>query len=423
MTGRDGAAVVLFASLLAGPGQARAAVGPAPPSSAAAPEPEPEHSATCRETFPSGSERPKVVESFPDRGKTGYALVLDVVVTHGKGESILPGGLGAESGGDAAKALQAAGFYLPSSKGTSAPKLETKLEGNQGRSHLTISVVALPEKPGRTELTLPPLPIAMARASGEVRTLCTAPHTVVLEDPIANTPDAKPKGNPKPLRQLEEWTAAKYAAAGAAAALALGALAAWLLHLWRKRPKKVPPPPPPRPPWEVALEELFDVRVAQLVDQGRFAEHFDRVSDAVRRYLGARYDFDGLETTTHEALIALRRVNPGTAVLDDIATFLRNADLVKFAKLTPTESECHAALGGAEEIIRRTIPQTIPSAVPAGGVPTAGAPLYPRPSSPLPVPVPVPDPSASVSAPPSASSSATTTPVVTPAKPKDEPPQ
>ena len=316
-----------------------------------------------------------MTESFPERGKTGYALVLDVTVVHGNGESILPSGLGTETGGEAAKALEAAGFYLPSTKGASAPKLETKVEGNQGRSHLTIPVVALPKKPGRAELTLPPLPVAMARASGEVRTLCTAPHTVVLEDPIANTPGAKPRGNPGPLRQLEEWTAAKYATIGAAGAAVLAALAAYLIHLWRKRPRPVPPPPPPRPPWDVALEELFDVRVAQLVEQGRFAEHFDRVSDAVRRYLGARYGFDGLETTTREAMSALRRVTPFISVLPDIEAFLQNADLVKFAKLTPTEPECHSALGRAEDLVRRTMPTVVedrfanlaPHPVPPGG--------------------------------------------------------
>jgi hypothetical protein len=206
----------------------------------------------------------------------------------------------------------------------------------------------------------------MARASGEVRTFCTAPHTVTLEDPIANVPDAKPKGNPRPLRQLEEWTAAKHAAIGAAVALAGALLGAWLYRLWRRRPKTAPPPPPPRPPWEIALEELFDAKVARLVEQGRYAEHFDRVSDAVRRYLGARYGYDGLETTTHEALAALHRVTPRIAVLHDVEAFLENADLVKFAKLTPSETECHAALGKAEDLVRRTMPAPEPpTAVPA----------------------------------------------------------
>ena len=39
--------------------------------------------------------------------------------------------------------------------------------------------------------------------------------------------------------------------------------------------------------------------------EGRFAEHFDRVSDIVRKYLGLRFGFDGLESTTREALAVL----------------------------------------------------------------------------------------------------------------------
>src|SRR5690606_37750065 len=121
------------------------------------------------------------------------------------------------------------------------------------------SFVPLPKKPGRNELVLPPLPIAISRASGELMTLCTAPHPVTVEDPIANEPNPKPKQNPDPLRQREEWTAAKNAAIVASVALVLGALLAWLIGRWLKRPRPAPPPPPPRPPWEVAHEALFDL--------------------------------------------------------------------------------------------------------------------------------------------------------------------
>ena len=50
---------------------------------------------------------------------------------------------------------------------------------------------------------------------------------------------------------------------------------------------------PPRPPWEVALEELEALRHAHLLEEQRYAEHFDRTSDALRRYLGARFGFVG----------------------------------------------------------------------------------------------------------------------------------
>lgn len=360
---RSGLRAAAAGLVLALPIPARAVVGTAMPSASAEPENAPP---TCAETFGGGSEKPNVIETFPDKGTSGHALYLEVTLDHRKGEQVLPSGTTGRSEGDALHALEAAGFFLPDPKGGVAPTVSTEAKGERARTVLKIPVLALPKKPGRQELTLPPLPVAIARASGEVRTLCTKPHLVTIEDPTSNTPDAKPKGNPKPLRQLEEWTAAKHATIGALIALVVGVLVALLIRAWRRRPKPVAPPPPPRPPWEVALEELFDVKLAKLADQGRFAEHFDRVSDAVRRYLGARYGFDGLETTTREALLALRKVSPRIVVLADIDEFLHEADLVKFAKVSPEETACHAALARAEEIVRRTMPQIEPIPVTTG---------------------------------------------------------
>ena len=157
---------------------------------------------------------------------------------------------------------------------------------------------------------------------------------------------------------------------GSRIALPIGLLAAWLIGRYLRRPRPEPPPPPPRPPWEVALEELFDVRHAGLVAEGRLAEHFDRVSDIVRKYLGARFGFDGLESTTREVLYVLRRVSPPLEPLDSIETFLRQADLVKFAKTVPSAEDCELALTRAERIISTTLPEARAS---------AGAALRPEP--------------------------------------------
>jgi hypothetical protein len=145
---------------------------------------------------------------------------------------------------------------------------------------------------------------------------------------------------------------------GAAAALVFGALVAWLASWWMRRERPAPPPPPPRPPWEVALEELFDIEQSRLVEQGRFAIQFDRVSHAVRQYLGDRYGFDGLESTTHEIMGELGRLRGSIPVLESIGDFLTHADLVKFAKATPTEAECVRALEQGREIVHRTMPST-----------------------------------------------------------------
>ena len=156
-------------------------------------------------------------------------------------------------------------------------------------------------------MVLPPLPIAIARANNDVVTLCTKPHAIVVEDPTASTPNALPKANPAPRAQREEWVILERALAWGALGVAVGGALAWAIARWLKRPRPVPPPPPPRPAWEVALERLDEARHAGLLETARFAEFFDRVNDAVRQYLGSRYGFDGLESTTDETLAALRR--------------------------------------------------------------------------------------------------------------------
>jgi len=349
-------ALVLGALLFGASARAQTADAGAPPATSAPPSVvDSKNSESCVERIPSGKGRPHFTEKIPHRALSGHAVTLEVVLEHGKGETVLPTGFRLLSDSPEAKALEREGFALPDPEGAAGPKLERTEQGERATTKVRISVVPLPAKPGRNELVLPPLPIAVSRASGELLTVCTASHTVLIEDPIANTPNPTPRGNPAARRQLEIWTAAKHVAIAVLIALVVGALGALIISRWLRRPKKLPPPPPPRPPWDVALEALHDIRHAGLTREGRFAEVFDRVSDVLRRYLGDRYGYDGLESTTREALVSLRRTTPKIDDLPGIEGFMRDADLVKFARLTPSEGECLDLLARAESIVTRTM--------------------------------------------------------------------
>lgn len=315
--------------------------------------------AECVETGPEGTERPQMVDSFPDRATSGYASTLHLVVSHGRGETVLPRGLELQSEGDTARTLKAAGFAFPDQDGGGAARLSSiDVDAKSGRRQTTLDLplVVLPSEPGRHTLVLPSLPVSIARANNDVVTLCTRAHTLVVEDPIASTPDPQPRPNPSPRPQREEWVALERALAWGALGIVVGGLLAWLFYRWRRRPRPVPPPPPPRPPWEVALERLDEVRHAGLLETQRFPVFFDRVNDAVRQYLGARFGFDGLESTTDETLTALRRAPHFGLPLPEVAAFLQECDLVKFADMTPTLQECERALGQAERLVRSTMP-------------------------------------------------------------------
>jgi hypothetical protein len=299
---------------------------------------------------------------------------------------VLPAGLDLTAAVEAKKYLQQAGFMIPNQNGGAAAHLWTEPEDKDRAlsiTHLDLPLVMLPDKPGRSTMELPPLPVAVARANGEVATVCTHPHVIQVEDPIANTPQAAPKVNPPPRPQREEWTALKKALLWGSLGLVAGALLAYFGYRQLTKPKPPEPPPPPRPPWEVALEKLDAVRHAGLLDARRHAEYFDRVSDAVRGYLGARFGFDGLESTSDEILTALKkqaggfvRVDapdgdsgapaPGVP-LDEIRRFLGDCDLVKFANLKPSPDQCASALTSGEHIVRGTMPFTSGSGLRAFG--------------------------------------------------------
>ena len=179
----------------------------APASSASAPTPAPAASnahedapswASCVEHVPPGANKPVLKDRFPERATSGYASALEVTVEHGQGETVLPQGFQAQSSGEGA--LAEAGFVLPHPDGGAGPTLSTTPNGSGAVTKIGIPVLVLPKTPGRNRMVLPPVPIAVARASGELLTLCTQPHAVLVEDPTASTPDAKPKPNPPPRK-------------------------------------------------------------------------------------------------------------------------------------------------------------------------------------------------------------------------------
>ncbi|MDB4936228.1 MAG: hypothetical protein JWP87_3200 [Labilithrix sp.] len=337
----------------------------------------------CVESIPKGAQKPIISENFPLRGTSGWAATLSITVRHGRGERVLPAGLDLGSAVEAHKYLKKAGFAIPDQDGGAAAHLWTEPEDKEKSysvTHLELPLVVLPEKPGRNMMELPPLPVAVARANGEVATVCTHSHTIGVEDPTANTPQAEPKKNPAPRPQREEWTALKKALLWGGLGLVVGALLAYFGYRQLTKPKPPEPPPPPRPPWDVALEKLDEVRHAGLLDAHRDAEYFDRVSDAVRGYLGARFGFDGLESTSDEILAALRKQAGGFVRLDtasdlnapapgipidEVRHFLAECDLVKFANLKPSPDQCATALTLGEHIVRSTMPFSLPGARPS----------------------------------------------------------
>ena len=136
------------------------------------------------------------------------------------------------------------------------------------------------------------------------------------------------------------------------------AVAAALVFGWLKLRRHTPaiaPAAPPLPPHVWALQQLDVLAAAKLAERGEFHEFFFRLSAIVRQYIERRFAIMASEQTTEEFL----RESQHHAALNDahrvlLSTFLRHADMVKFAKLQPGANDSETALESARHFVDET---------------------------------------------------------------------
>lgn len=153
-----------------------------------------------------------------------------------------------------------------------------------------------------------------------------------------------------PVEAPADWAALRWLAV-AAGTLALAAAALGLLG--RRRRRHAPPPTPL--PHEQALSELAELERQDLIREGRFEEHYVRLSGIVRRYVERRFGIRAPEMTTEEFLATAQRDprlparhRPG------LQAFLTEADLVKFARHVPRPQDARRALEAARAFVSET---------------------------------------------------------------------
>ena len=203
-----------------------------------------------------------------------------------------------------------------------------------------------------------PIRVHVSSVAGDFEYLDSNARTVEVHSVLANEPNAelKPATDPVVVEQ-DDYTL--LVILGALLAVLLGALLAWLfMRWWRKRDRPEPEPPPPPPPWELALAELrsLDASRAAEIEDGRTEQWVDAVSDSVRNYLGLRFGFHGLESTTDEIAAELGQAEALTIEPNDAVAFLSQCDLVKFAKASLADEASRDLIAEAFALVDRTRP-------------------------------------------------------------------
>ncbi|MFK8001197.1 MAG: hypothetical protein AB8H86_16505 [Polyangiales bacterium] len=216
----------------------------------------------------------------------------------------------------------------------------------------TLELLAL--EPGEHELA--PFRIRVLTPEGVIGHVDSEALTIRVASVIGNEPNAEPRPPTQPVPLMEE-DPTLYWVGGALLLILLTALFTWIFaRWWRAREKAAAPPPPPRPPEEIALEKLNALRQRRdaMLREGQGVEFVDHVSDAVREYLGHRFSFEGLESTTDEVLARMRKRKLRGVGIDEIAGLLQDCDLVKFAKADFTLEQSELLLSGSFRIVRAT---------------------------------------------------------------------
>ena len=87
-----------------------------------------------------------------------------------------------------------------------------------------------------------------------------------------------------------------------------------------------------------ALKELNALEKAKIWQEGNVKEYHSQLSEIIRRYTENRFQFIALELTTDEILQELKSILSDDQ-LNNLSTLLQRADLAKFAKNKPIDTE------------------------------------------------------------------------------------
>jgi len=201
---------------------------------------------------------------------------------------------------------------------------------------------------------LVPSPPVSFRAPGEPLTAVTPIETRIsidsLVDRATGVKDLRDVKPPRPVPR--DWRPFVVVGAGLATLLALAALVHWL-----RRRRRVVPAPPPVPAEVRARRALAELAARGLVQRGAFKEYYATLSTIVRVYLEERFGLRAPEMTTEEFLLATARNAELTrAQRSSLGAFLRESDLVKFARHVPALADAERAFAAAGRFVEETAP-------------------------------------------------------------------
>lgn len=112
-----------------------------------------------------------------------------------------------------------------------------------------------------------------------------------------------------------------------------------------------------RPCHEIALSKIDALVNSGLWERQEYKLFYISLFDILREYLFRRFNMDVSAETSTELLRNAKKENKMQPVLQDLKDFLTSGDLVKFAKVVPSEVERNRDITYLQTLIKKTTPQ------------------------------------------------------------------
>lgn len=111
----------------------------------------------------------------------------------------------------------------------------------------------------------------------------------------------------------------------------------------------------PKLPWQIAQEKIKALLGSDLLAMKQYERFYAELSDILREYIENQFGIRAVEMTTDEFLLSLKN---NSSLADNhkriLKQFLEYADMVKFAKFAPNQSDVEEGYEAARKFITQT---------------------------------------------------------------------
>lgn len=260
------------------------------------------------------------VSSHPekDQVKLGEQFDLTLEVLHDDGYTVAPPSVG-ETLGD---------FHVVKSS-----KQEDMTQDGRHRivHHYTLAGFKL------DRATISSIEVGYRGPGGKPGLLTTDPQGITM---ISTVPEAETQVEDiRNMAVIEPRMALWFKVFLALVAAAAVGLVLWFVLRRRRQAAEDKPKEKPLPPSVVALAKLKQLVESDLLFEGKHKEFYFRLSEILREFMTGRLGVAAVDMTTTEIEYAIRDNPISSEFCTTLLEILRFSDMVKFAKLIPTDEE------------------------------------------------------------------------------------